>query len=604
MTDTIVHVLPKPAPSAEPLLRVVNVVKHFSAGGNGSVKAVDGVTFDIMAGETVGLVGESGCGKSTLGRLISQLIPVTSGEVILDGVDITKLSGEKMRQQRKQLQMIFQDPYASLDPRMTVGDIIAEPLVNFKMISGKAKDARVQELLRTVGLNPYFNNRYPHEFSGGQRQRIGIARALALNPKVIICDEPVSALDVSIQAQIINLLEDLQREFNLTYLFIAHDLSVVRHISDRVMVMYLGRICEVAPSEDLYVSQDHPYTRALLSSIPVPDPRIESKRRLVELSGEIPSPLNPPSGCLFHTRCPIAQVPGVCADVGPAARAEARRPPRLVPLLRPGAHQDQDRGSPSLTTSDTGGAVSDSESPFRLLYTAEATVTGGRRGHGATSDGRLTVDFSSPTEMGGDGGPGHEPRAALRARLRRVLAERDDRHRSAQGSRRPGFRRHRPCRHRRDRVWTPRPDRRAADHPALDRGSGTGKGARRRDRAALPLLQRRAGQRRGHPHTALNPPERAGDGLNRRVTLPSHGSAAGVRLVASGRGCASPAGSPRHGGRGCPAPRVRAHLGTPRPPRTSIAPISRPPTSQACCFATPAARPCTTSRRRRRSVTS
>ncbi len=252
MTDTVVRVLPTPAPTGEPLLKVRNVVKHFSAGGNGSVKAVDGVSFDIMAGETVGLVGESGCGKSTLGRLISQLIPVTSGEVILDGVDITKLRGEKLRQQRKQLQMIFQDPYASLDPRMTVGDIIAEPLVNFKMISGKAKDTRVQDLLRTVGLNPYFNNRYPHEFSGGQRQRIGIARALALNPKVIICDEPVSALDVSIQAQIINLLEDLQREFNLTYLFIAHDLSVVRHISDRVMVMYLGRICEVAPSEDLY----------------------------------------------------------------------------------------------------------------------------------------------------------------------------------------------------------------------------------------------------------------------------------------------------------------------------------------------------------------
>jgi oligopeptide transport system ATP-binding protein len=317
VTDTIVHVVPTPAPSAEPLLQVKNVVKYFHAGGHGSVKAVDGVTFDIMAGETVGLVGESGCGKSTLGRLISQLIPVTSGEVILEGVDLTKLSGEKLRQQRKQLQMIFQDPYASLDPRMTVGDIIAEPLVNFKMISGKAKDARVQELLRTVGLNPYFNNRYPHEFSGGQRQRIGIARALALNPKVIICDEPVSALDVSIQAQIINLLEDLQREFNLTYLFIAHDLSVVRHISNRVMVMYLGRICEVAPSEDLYESQDHPYTRALLSSIPVPDPRIESKRRLVELSGEIPSPLNPPSGCLFHTRCPIARVPGICADVVP-----------------------------------------------------------------------------------------------------------------------------------------------------------------------------------------------------------------------------------------------------------------------------------------------
>jgi oligopeptide transport system ATP-binding protein len=323
VTDTVVAPGARVSPAVEPLLRVANVVKHFGAGVGSSVKAVDGVSFDILPGETVGLVGESGCGKSTLGRLITQLIPVSSGEVFLDGVDITKLHGEKLRQQRKQLQMIFQDPYASLDPRMTVGDIIAEPLVNFKMISGRAKDVRVQELLRTVGLNPYFNNRYPHEFSGGQRQRIGIARALALNPKLIICDEPVSALDVSIQAQIINLLEDLQREFELTYLFIAHDLSVVRHISNRVMVMYLGKIVEVAPSEDLYTSQEHPYTRALLSSIPVPDPRIESKRRLVELSGEIPSPLNPPSGCRFHTRCPIAQAPGICADVEPPLELKA-----------------------------------------------------------------------------------------------------------------------------------------------------------------------------------------------------------------------------------------------------------------------------------------
>ena len=313
---------PRPE-AAEPLLRVVDVTKHFRAGVAGTVHAVDNVSFDIRPGETVGLVGESGSGKSTLGRVITQLLPATSGNVIFDGVNLTKLRGEKLRQQRRQLQMIFQDPFASLDPRMTVGDIIAEPLVNFGLRDHREKDRKVQELLRVVGLNPYFNNRYPHEFSGGQRQRIGVARALALNPKLIVADEPISALDVSIQAQIINLLEDLQREFNLTYLFIAHDLSVVRHISDRVMVMYLGKIVEISSSEALYESQEHPYTKALLSAIPVPDPRIESQRRLVELSGEIPSPLFPPSGCNFHTRCPIAQVPGVCSEVEPPLEEKA-----------------------------------------------------------------------------------------------------------------------------------------------------------------------------------------------------------------------------------------------------------------------------------------
>ncbi|MEA2683914.1 MAG: peptide/nickel transport system ATP-binding protein [Chloroflexota bacterium] len=301
----------------EPLLRVMDVTKHFTVGVRTQVRAVDGVSFDIYPGETLGLVGESGCGKSTLGRVVTQLLTATSGKIIFEGEDLTNLRGESLRQKRREVQMIFQDPYASLDPRMTVGDIIAEPLVNFGVMKGKQKNDRVQELLKTVGLNPYFNNRYPHEFSGGQRQRIGIARALALNPKLIVCDEPISALDVSIQAQIINLLEDLQAQFNLTYLFIAHDLSVVRHISDRVMVMYLGKVAEIASSVDLYDNQKHPYTKALLSAIPVPDPRVESQRRLVELSGEIPSPVNPPSGCRFHTRCPIARVPGICADEEP-----------------------------------------------------------------------------------------------------------------------------------------------------------------------------------------------------------------------------------------------------------------------------------------------
>jgi oligopeptide transport system ATP-binding protein len=307
----------------ETLLRVENLYKHFPVGGftGATVKAVDGVTFDVKRGETLGLVGESGCGKSTLGRLVAALMAPTSGSILFEGQDLATLRGRGLRRMRRELQIIFQDPFASLDPRMTVGEIIAEPLENFDVASGKKRQTMVQDLLATVGLNPNFTNRYPHEFSGGQRQRIGIARALALQPSFIVCDEAISALDVSIQAQIINLLQDLQKEFNLTYLFIAHDLAVVRHLSTRVAVMYLGKIVEVADRVDIYKNPQHPYTRALLSSIPVPDPVAEGKREPILLSGEIPSPVNPPSGCRFHTRCPIARVPGVCSEVQPELEA-------------------------------------------------------------------------------------------------------------------------------------------------------------------------------------------------------------------------------------------------------------------------------------------
>jgi oligopeptide transport system ATP-binding protein len=302
------------------LVRVEDVVKHFPIGaglfGGQVVRAVDGVTFEVRAGETLGLVGESGCGKSTLGRVIAQLQPATAGHVFFKDTDLVTLRGEKLRRMRQQMQMIFQDPYASLNPRMTVGDIIGEPLQNFGISRGKEREKRINEVMRICGLNPNFIRRYPHEFSGGQRQRIGIARALVLNPTFIVADEPISALDVSIQAQIVNLLEDLQDKFKLTYLFIAHDLSVVRHLSDRVAVMYLGKIVEVADSKEIYLKPLHPYTKALLSSIPIPDPDLEAQREPILLKGEIPSPVNPPSGCRFHTRCPIAQFPK-CSEEEP-----------------------------------------------------------------------------------------------------------------------------------------------------------------------------------------------------------------------------------------------------------------------------------------------
>ncbi len=273
----------------------------------GWVRAVDDISFSVTKGETLGLVGESGCGKSTTGRAILQLYKPTGGSVNFLGKSLTQLSGGDLRKMRREMQMIFQEPYASLKPRMEVGSIIGEPLEIHGLARGRDKQARVQELLRIVGLNPYFANRYPHEFSGGQRQRIGIARALAVQPSFIVCDEPISALDVSIQAQVINLLEELQAQFNLTYLFIAHDLSVVRHISDRVAVMYVGKIVELTTRDLLYERPLHPYTKALLSAVPIPDPAIERKRQRIILTGDVPSPVNPPTGCRFHPRCPFAQ---------------------------------------------------------------------------------------------------------------------------------------------------------------------------------------------------------------------------------------------------------------------------------------------------------
>jgi len=312
--------------SEDIILEVKNLKMYFPVGSGflsrkpvGYVKAVDDVNFTVKRGETLGLVGESGCGKTTTGRCILQLYKPTAGQVVFDGQDLTSMNTKTMRGMRREMQVIFQDPYSSLNPRMTAGNIIGEPLIVHGLVANKTEYRdKVADLLTNVGLNPYMADRFPHEFSGGQRQRIGVARALSVSPKFIVADEPVSALDVSIQAQIINLLEDLQEQFNLTYLFIAHDLSVVRHISDRVGVMYLGHLVEMAERNEIYRNPIHPYTKALLSAVPIPDPVLDAQRERVLLTGEVPSPLNPPSGCVFHPRCPVAN--DTCSQILPDLR--------------------------------------------------------------------------------------------------------------------------------------------------------------------------------------------------------------------------------------------------------------------------------------------
>ena len=316
-----------PAALAPPLVEVNDLTLHFPIYAGvlrrrvGAVRAVDGLTFDIRRGETLGLVGESGCGKSTTGRTLLRLYNPTAGQIRFDGQEISEMEGKRLRAMRPKMQMIFQDPQASLNPRMTVGSIVAEPLVEHGVLDAAGRKQRVRELFDAVGLNPDFVNRYPHEFSGGQRQRIGIARALALDPDFVVCDEPIAALDVSIQAQVVNLLQDLQKKLGLTYLFISHDLSMIKHIATRVAVMYLGKMVELADVGALFAEPKHPYTRALLSAVPVPDPKVEATRQRILLKGDLPSPVNPPSGCRFRTRCPWAAE--ICASAEPEWRTLA-----------------------------------------------------------------------------------------------------------------------------------------------------------------------------------------------------------------------------------------------------------------------------------------
>jgi oligopeptide transport system ATP-binding protein len=340
-----------------------------------SVKAVDGVTFDVKRGETLGLVGESGCGKSTIGRAMIRLREATSGTVRFDGVNLATLSGNDLRRTRRRMQIIFQDPYGSLDPRMTVGSIIAEPIETHDLAEGEAKRERIADLLRLVGLDPQYVKRYPHEFSGGQRQRIGVARALAVEPEFIVCDEPISALDVSIQAQVLNLLTDLKRRLGLTYLFVAHDLSVVKHISDRVAVMYLGKIVEIGPPDELYAAPGHPYTRALLSAVPVPDPVAERKRRRVILKGDVPSPVNPPPGCRFHTRCWLYErlgQPEDCRTIDPPLISVAERADHTA-----ACHFAAEALKTDVGIAHIGDALVRRGTPASAIASLESSISGG-----------------------------------------------------------------------------------------------------------------------------------------------------------------------------------------------------------------------------------